>query len=96
MPKKFDCYKCKWRGSVPGSAHICCKHPSLKKATDNSLFQIQAIFASVGRAGPVFINSKKLNIKASPTGVKGGWFNFPFNFDPRWLKNCDGFEKEEK
>jgi hypothetical protein len=21
-----------------------------------------------------------------------GWFFWPYNFDPRWLKSCDGFE----
>lgn len=41
------------------------------------------------------LNNTTLNIKADPTGIKKGWFNFPFNFDPVWLDNCDGFEKVE-
>ena len=24
-------------------------------------------------------------------GVKSGWFFWPVNFDPVWLKTCDGF-----
>lgn len=93
-----DCYKCKWRGTVPGDAHSCCKHPSLKEITDNSDFKLLSILSSVKRIpsiGPV--SNSKLNIKGDPYGISQGWFNFPFNFDPRWLENCDGFEiKEEK
>ena len=40
-------------------------------------------------------NPKSLNIKADPHGVKSGWFMWPFNFDPTWLRNCDGFEEEK-
>lgn len=25
-------------------------------------------------------------------GIKNGWFLHPFNFDPVWLRYCDGFE----
>lgn len=25
---KPDCYKCKYRGNLPGDAHSCCKHPN--------------------------------------------------------------------
>lgn len=24
-------------------------------------------------------------------GMKMGWFYWPVNFDPTWLKSCDGF-----
>lgn len=27
-------------------------------------------------------------------GIKHGWFLHPFNFDPIWLRYCDGFEKK--
>jgi hypothetical protein len=30
-----------------------------------------------------------------PWGRKMGWFFWPFNFDPVWLKSCDGFEIKE-
>ena len=30
------------------------------------------------------------------SGVKHGWFMHPFNFDPVWLRYCDGYEKKEK
>lgn len=24
-------------------------------------------------------------------GIKKGWFQWPYNFDPTWLLTCDGF-----
>lgn len=42
------------------------------------------------------IADKRLKIKANPTGVRNGWFHYPFNFDPVWLERCEGFEKLKK
>ena len=89
---KVDCYECKWRGVLPGDEHSCCNHPSLKEVTDNPMLQLIGIFASVGRLTPLVVSSSTLNIKGDPHGISHGWFNFPFNFDPLWLENCDGFE----
>lgn len=63
MAAKWNCFKCKYKGKVLGSCHICCKNPSTE-----------------------------LNIEQDPQGVNGGWCNFPHNFDPVWIDNCDGFE----
>ena len=93
---KVNCYKCKWRESLAGSTHSCCKHPSLKRVADDSFLEMSAMFASVGRVFPFLINNKELNIKANSNAIKKGWFNFPFNFDPIWLDNCDGFENIDK
>src|SRR3990167_11061705 len=38
----------------------------------------------------------ELNIRGNPHGIKHGWFSWPYNFDPIWLENCDGFEEKEK
>lgn len=92
---KPDCHKCKWRRSVPGDAHISCKHPSLKKLYDSPELQLYAMFASVGRVSPIsLINNNELNIKANQHGIDKGWFNFPFNFDTVWLISCDGYEEK--
>lgn len=93
---KVNCYECKYMGKVPGSEHICCNHPSLREVLDRPELKVAALFAGVGRLPPFVINTPELNIKANPHGVKHGWFNFPFNFDPIWLENCDGFEKREE
>lgn len=28
-------------------------------------------------------------------GVRNGWFNHPWNFDPTWLRTCDGHEPKK-
>lgn len=59
-----DCYKCKHRSEVPGSAHSSCKN-------------------------------LKAKVVGNSHGIKNGWFFWPFNFDPVWLEECDGFEEVE-
>lgn len=34
-----------------------------------------------------------LGIEANEDAIEEGWFDFPFNFDPRWIKKCDGFKE---
>jgi hypothetical protein len=92
---KPDCYECKWRRDIPGSCHSNCQHPLLAAANENPMLQMLGMFASVGRIPPIQAGIDKLGIKANYHGVKMGWFNFPFNFDPIWLENCDGFEEKE-
>lgn len=94
MEKKFNCWKCKYRGEVPGSCHISCKHPSIEEPTSDEKFQ--TLLASVGRAPAITKDSKDLNIVGSAHGKRSGWFNFPYDFDPVWLENCDGFALHEK
>jgi hypothetical protein len=91
---KPDCYACKHRAPVGGDTHSCCLHPKNQEMFDNPLAQVMANFAGVGRVDPVFIETG-LNIKANPHGVRMGWFNWPFNFDPVWLESCDGFEAKQ-
>ena len=33
-----------------------------------------------------------LEIRGNETGIKGGWFTWPVNFDPIWLLSCNGFK----
>ena len=56
--------------------------------------QLMAIFGSVGR-GPAIRGNVGLNITGDPHGIKMGWFQWPFNFDPCWLLTCDGFEEKD-
>lgn len=59
--------------------------------------ELMAIFASVGRVPPVTAMGEAVHVKGNPHGIKNGWFNWPWNFDPTWLETCDGFEaKKEK
>ena len=92
------CYTCKHRGSIPGDAHICCKHPDLGESSNNPLNQIMALLAGVGRVSPqidIKAVSDKFEIQADAVGIKRGWFNWPWNFDPVWLENCNAYEENK-
>jgi len=90
MPDKPNCYKCIYRGRVLGSAHSSCNHAANKEVMDDPMAQIMAIFASVGRVRPIQADTG-LHVKGNPHGVAHGWFNWPFDFDPIWLEECNGF-----
>jgi len=79
---KPGCFECKFRGSVPGDAHSCCKYPG------NST----GMFDMFNKNN--IINVTKLNIKGNNHGIRNGWFMWPVNYDPVWLENCDGFEEK--
>lgn len=34
------------------------------------------------------------DVDAELHGIKKGWFIWPFNFDPIWLINCNGFKEK--
>lgn len=77
---KPDCYKCKYKGSVSGSAHSSCNHPDAKRMIDMIMNSIEP-------------EEVKLKVRADQYGIDSGWFNFPFNFDPVWLEECNGFKR---
>ena len=41
-----------------------------------------------------FCDNWNAEVKGDPHGIKSGWFCWPFNFDPVWLVECDGFDKK--
>jgi len=79
---KPNCYKCEYKGSVPGDAHSCCKYPGT--STD--------MFDMFNRNN--IILAQKLNISGNAHGVRNGWFWWPVNFDPVWLESCNGFKEK--
>jgi hypothetical protein len=96
------CYRCKYRGKVSGSEHSKCNHPMCRALVENKTLDLFATLGSVGRFQNPIIGTIKyryvyvfpiegLFVKAHMHGVESGWFNFPFNFDPRWLIDCSGF-----
>jgi hypothetical protein len=96
------CYRCKYRGKVSGSEHSKCNHPMCRELVENKTLDLFATLGSVGRFQNPIIGTIKyrymyvfpiegLFVKAHMHGVESGWFNFPFNFDPRWLIDCSGF-----
>jgi len=81
-----NCRKCKHRRSIPGDAHSECKHPFIEESPLGFL----AAFIGVNDEGSA---RRKLNIQTNSHGVKMGWVNWPMNFDPVWIENCEGYEE---
>ena len=95
MSEKPNCYECKYIGSVPGSAHNSCHHPTVKA---NKLSPLSEVMAILGVPTLEMVKpSIELNVTGDAHGVSKGWFMWPVNYDPVWLLTCNGFTpKEEK
>lgn len=94
--EKPNCWKCKYRGDIPGDANLCCNHPAFKEAHDNPMLKLLGMFASVGRGNPIQLTHPDIKVVGNPHGIRRGWFNHPLSFDPVWLDECNGFKMEEK
>ena len=85
-----NCFHCVHRRPVPGDAHSECVHPKTQNTGDMFL----GIAAMLGRikADEAPLGARELGITAEPHGIRMGWFCWPYNFDPTWLRTCNGFE----
>ncbi len=85
-PQKPNCYQCKHRLELSGSAHSGC----------GALPQQLGLVASmVFLKGKSEINIEGLHVRGNTHGVRSGWFMWPMNFDPVWLEKCSLFEVAE-
>ncbi len=41
-------------------------------------------------------NNHTAKVEGDEYGIKSGWFIWPLNFDPVWLKSCDGFSTKQE
>lgn len=85
MNDKPNCYECKWRSEIPGSCHSQCVNPKIGEL--GSIAKLAALFG-----GDPQLYVEGMTVEGDPHGIRRGWFMWPFNFDPVWLKSCDGFE----
>jgi len=85
MDQRPNCYECHWRGTIPGDAHSRCLHPDINWSDDLMGDLVKVLDGTFDEA------IERLNITANPHGVKKGWFLWPVNFDPVWLRSCAGF-----
>lgn len=79
----MNCYDCIYRKGLPGSAHSKCTYPGTRNDIFDFLMPQNSIVAI------------KLNIQCDSHGFLKGYFLWPSNFDPTWLRNCDGFMEKE-
>lgn len=82
----MSCYNCKYQGNVPGSCHSSCQHP-LAKAVG---FNATIIILNLGHMTIEDSSTKDIifKVEGEPHGIRNGWFNWPVDFDPAWLKTC--------
>jgi hypothetical protein len=84
---KPSCYKCMYRGTIPGDAHSCCRHPSVHHVADTFAALADALSGKSSAA------MRELGIEANAHGIRNGWFFWPANFDPVWLEACNGYKE---
>lgn len=89
---KPNCYQCIHRRNVPGDAHSQCAHPKAGPSDGSNM--LDAIIQMA--RGKHNSGSRELEIKGNLHGIRSGWFMWPYNFDPCWLENCNGFEQKEE
>lgn len=87
-----DCRRCKWSRREPSGAHLCCMHPATELLW--TLPGSRFVYVMGKGAGIVDYSeqTKGLYVVGDETGKAIGAFNWPFNFDPLWLQECDGWE----
>ncbi len=91
QPSKPDCYKCAYRGGIPGSAHSKC----LAAITENCALSSLVSMLAGGRAGNITDSrTNPQGVTGNEHGKRSGWFNWPFNFDPVWLETCNAFKEK--
>lgn len=89
---KPNCYECTYRRNIPGDAHSSCVHPDNGADADSDFFELMSLLGGVGRT--VVKTLSGLKVIGDPHGIRNGWFNWPFNFDPVWLNECNGFKQK--
>lgn len=89
---KPKCYSCQYRRDVAGSAHSTCTHPDRIPA---SVFFLTATAMGSTFGGDLEVPLGDGKISGRSHGISKGWFAWPFDFDPVWLIDCDGYVEKE-
>lgn len=92
---KPNCYDCRHRRSLPGESHSACHHPATR-----SMREAGGLVALVGMLGKrsgftslaLTPAASALGVACDPVAEQRGWFLWPVNYDPVWLRSCAGFE----
>jgi hypothetical protein len=80
----MNCFECIHHDTIPGNAHLLCKHPEGKNPANMLLayFRQQACNPNLGVLG----------IVVNEHGLQNGWVFWPLNFDSIWIESCNGFQ----
>ena len=88
MDNNNACYGCRHRRDIPGDAHSRCVHPDL--GGNDPLKELAGLLDIA--SGDMSL-ATKMGVRLDAHGVLNGWANWPYNFDPIWIKCCEKFEK---
>lgn len=86
----MDCHKCKFVGTVIGSAHKSCKvlaDTKLDILIASGLAEIQISKKDGTESKPA--------VEVNPWGKSHGWADWPIQFDPIWIDSCVFFAEPE-
>lgn len=92
-----DCYKCKYRENLPGSAHSRCNVilESARAVNDEETGRQLEFAISVGAMTIGNEETGEELVKLDPHGVAKGWAAWPIDFDPTWVNECPFFTQKE-
>ncbi len=86
----MNCYECKFRGGVIGSAHSSCKVISQTNTDNSSMLELLLATHQVSLTS----DGKNL-VELNPHGIKNGWANWPLDFDPVWVDDCKFYSEKQ-
>lgn len=92
---KNNCYNCKFRGTVPGSAHSSCKVIRETASDTPRAIELEMLLST----HMVEMTDQKTGepmVKLNEHGIKNGWANWPIDFDPTWVESCRFFLADKK
>ena len=90
----MSCYNCKFRGSVPGSAHSSCQVLRNRFEDPNNPKVILLEMACAFGGTRLQLGDKEI-IKIDPHGKNNGWAYWPLDFDPVWVSECQIYEEKK-
>ena len=81
-----NCYTCKFKGTVPGSAHSSCG--ALSHIIENKEeAKAMEFLISLGMKTLTKEDGSPA-VELDPHGVRNGWASWPIDFDPTWVSSC--------
>jgi hypothetical protein len=85
---KHNCYTCKFRGTVTGSAHSRCNFVKENYSGEETHASLLEISLATGTTELTVKETKEPLVKMNETGIRGGWATWPIDFDPIWVDKC--------
>lgn len=90
----MNCFECKHRGKAGSNTiHSKCTHPVVDLImSDHDALRI--LMDGLINKDKVPYIGWDLKLEVHEGAVANSWCSWPWNFDPRWINSCTGFEEE--